>query len=325
MHALSKTVPKFPEDWIKPSKPGYGTFPWPFADSTDNYQSVARTAQSFIEEALRIGYRHIDTAFTYRNQDLIGNSVKKVGIPRKDLFVTSKLHQNNNNYNDAQHKIKEAIRLIWGQAVKPSEAYLDAFLIHYPGVGQPLEAWKALQEARVKDEVKHIGVSNFEIWHLEKIYTGSGEYPEINQIEFHPWIYHEQADLVDFCRTRGITIEGYSPLAQKMALQDPVVGRIAVSHKSDPARILLKWSMQHGVKPIVGSRNAEHLRANVASYDFRISDEQMLELDRLGGHKPIRIAEKWDWNSKTAPFGEPVPARFGKPSVRRLWSKLFRF
>jgi len=242
--------------------PGYGTFPWPHVTPEKDYQTVAREMQTTIENALTLGYRHIDTAFTYRNQDLVGAAVEVVGICRKDLFVTSKLHPNNNSYKDAREKIKEAIHLIWGKSPSANNAYLDAFLLHYPGKGRPLEAWKALQEARDSAIVRHIGVSNFEIWQLEKLKKRSGEFPGINQIEFHPWIFHEQVELLRYCHERGIAVEGYSPLAQGIARGDTTLKEIAFNYNTTPARIALKWCMQHGVRPIVGSRNVDHLRKN---------------------------------------------------------------
>lgn len=308
-----------PSTGRRPKIPGYGTFPWPFAKSGYDYQEVARGAQRAIETALTLGYRHLDTAFTYRNQDQVGAAIRAAGILREEIYLTSKLHHNNNNYREAREKIREAIKLIWGKQASDSNAYLNAFLLHYPGVGRPLGAWKALQEARQEGLVRHIGVSNFEIWHIEKLKKGAGEYPEINQIEFHPWIYPEQAKLLEYCHAKGIAVEGYSPLAQGQALMDPVIVKLAAVHKTTPARVVLKWCMQHGVKPIFGSRNLEHLRTNAESYIFTLSADDMQVLDGLGVSHPIRVAEQWHWNPKTAPFGGPVPGLSWRSRLRRMW------
>jgi methylglyoxal/glyoxal reductase len=312
---LKPKRPEFPASWFQPAMPGFGTFPWPHVKAEQDYETVARTMQRTIEDALSIGYRHLDTAFTYRNQDLVGAAIRAVGVPRKDIFVTSKLHQNNNNYHDAISKISEALHLIWGQMFAAGDRYLDAFLLHYPGKGHPADAWKALQEARDNGLVRHIGVSNFEIWHIEILKKKSGEYPELNQIEFHPWIYKDQKELLEYCQEHDIAVEGYSPLAQGIALQNPMLQNFAKEYQTTPARILLKWCLQHRVKPIVGSRNSEHLRSNAECYKFNLSDCQMEELDRLGASTPLHIAKQWQWDPKTAAFGDTSCLR----SLRKIF------
>ena len=316
---------EFPAAWQKPAMPGFGTFPWPHVTSERNYREVARSMQCTIEAALTLGYHHLDTAFTYGNQDLVGAAVRAAGVHRNQLFVTSKLHPNNNNYREAIEKILEAIALVWGEACAPEERYLDAFLLHYPGNGDPLEAWKALQEAKSKALVRHIGVSNFEIWHIDRISHESGVVPEINQIEFHPWIYQEQKDLLRYCHQHEIVVEGYSPLAQGKYLQSPVLKNLAHVHQATPARILLKWCMQHGVRPIVGSRNTDHLRSNAESYDFELRDSEMEELNSLGSMHPLRIAEQWRWNPKVASFGEKTRRNTVKKFTRQFLKRILSY
>ena len=294
---------QFPNSWRNPILPGYGTFPAPFVSSNVNAEQVARGFQVHIERALSIGYRHIDTAYAYRNQDLVGAAIRAQGMPRQDVFVTSKLHPSNNSYREASLKIKQAIRLMWGEDAGRLGHYLDAFLIHYPGLGNPIEAWKALIAARKEGLVRHVGVSNFEIRHLEKLHERTGESAEINQIEFHPFIYVEQSELLDFCNTRCIAVEGYSPLAEGQALNDENLRAIANEHNTSPARIALRWSMQHGVRPIVGTRSPAHLRENAEPYNFTLSAEEMLRIDSLGRTKPVRVSLRWNWNPKSAPLG----------------------
>ena len=294
---------QFPTSWQSPAMPGYGTFPAPFAGSTLTYVQTARSAQKHIEQALSAGYRHIDTAFTYRNQDLVGAAVRALGILRQDVFVTSKLHPNNNTYDDALLKVQEAIRLIWAEAPGRGDHYLDAFLIHYPGLRDPLAAWRGLLQARSQGWVKHAGVSNFEIGHLQKLREMSGQYPELNQIEFHPYLYPEQRVLLEFCKAKGIVVEGYSPLAEGEVLKDPDLGMIAQRHQTTCARVALKWCMQHGVRPIVGTRNFAHLKANAAPYDFALSRSEMAQLDSIGCRKTTRVSLKWGWDPQTAPLG----------------------
>jgi methylglyoxal/glyoxal reductase len=306
---------EFPGSWHKPQMPGYGTFPYPFAKGVIHYGETARAAQPYIERALQLGYRHLDTAFTYRNQDLVGAAVKALGVCRDRVFVTSKLHSNNNNYRQAKQKLREAIELIWGnpkddeQENGSDHGYLDAFLIHYPGTGNPIEAWKGICECREEGLVRHPGVSNFEVRHLEKLKeTGAGRV-ELNQIEFHPLIYIEQKLLVEFCQSLGMAIEGYSPFAEGAVFKEPAVDEIAAAHDTTAARVVLKWSMQHGVRPIVGSRSEAHLAENVRKYDFQLTEDEMNRIDHLGEPlgRSVRVALKWDWNPKKAGMGGPRP------------------
>lgn len=293
----------FPASWLEPTTPGFGTFPWPHVTARESYETVARSMLETIEQALSIGYRHIDTAYSYRNQDQVGHAVRNVGIPRDSVFVTSKLDQRDNEYDIARLKIRQAIDLIWG-GDSTNDKYLDAFLLHYPGKGNPAQAWKALQEAKDAGIIKHIGVSNFDIWHLEKLRKVSGHLPEINQIELHPWIYREQNELIGYCKDHDVVLEAYSPLAQGKALNEPILLQMASDHETSPARIVLKWCMQHGVRPIIGSRNIEHLRKNSEAYLFELDSDEMQILNSLGDRYVIRVSEQWHWNPKQATFGD---------------------
>lgn len=293
---------QFPDSWNQPTMPGYGTFPAPFV-SILGCEDAARSVQETIEQALGSGYRHIDTAFAYRNQDLVGAAVRAQRLARPDVFVTSKLHPYNNSYREALSRIQEAIRVIWSGGRVETDQYLDAFLIHYPGFGDPVAAWAGVLEARAQGLVRHAGVSNFEICHLEKLHEASGEYPELNQIEMHPYIYLEQKELLEFCKAKGIAVEGYSPLAEGQVLDSAELRSIAEAHKTSPASVALKWCMQHGVRPIVGTRNLSHLKANAQVRVLELARDEMSQVDRLSLKKTVRVSLKWHWNSKTAPLG----------------------
>jgi diketogulonate reductase-like aldo/keto reductase len=303
--------------------PGYGTFPAPFIKGMLDYGRAARDCQPYVEQALRIGYRHIDTAFTYRNQDLVGAAIRHCAISRGEVFVTSKLHPDDNTYENAQSRIQEAIALIWGDQSPAHDRFLDAFLLHYPGRRNPVAAWKALLEARDRGLVKHAGVSNFEIWHLQKLRKFTGVYPEINQVEFHPLIYWEQRDLLKFCKHEGIAVEGYSPLAQGAVFHAPELETIAAAYKTSPGRVVLRWCMQHGVRPIVGTRSFQHLTANGGVYTFALSGEHMSQLDSLGCRRPVKVSLKWHWNPKTAPFGSSGWKSAARAFLRRI-KRVFR-
>jgi 2,5-diketo-D-gluconate reductase A len=310
---------QFPDSWNSPALPGYGTFPAPFV-RTLGYEQAARSAQEAVEQALACGYRHLDTAFAYRNQDLLGAAVRAQRLSRAEVFVTSKLHPYNNTHAEALVRIDEAIRLIWGEGAAGTKPYLDAFLIHYPGFGNPVEAWKALLEARTRGLLKHAGVSNFEIGHLQKLHESCGHYPELNQIELHPYIYLEQKELIGFCKAKGIAVEGYCPLAEGQVLDDPELRVIAAAHDTSAAKVALRWCMQHGVRPIVGSRNPSHIKANAEGGGLNLSPEEMNKIDRLSSSRTVRVSLKWHWNPRTAPLGGPNPNSVVRGLLRRCAS-----
>lgn len=302
---VSPELVQFPHSWRQPTRPGYGTFPQPFATGLSDYARTARGVQVYIEQALVCGYRHIDTAFAYRNQDLVGAAVQAQKIARGDVFVTSKLHCNNNSYAEARQKIKEAIGMIWDLETEKRYAYLDCFLIHYPAFGDPIGAWRAMDEAREQEVIRHAGVSNFEARHLSILREQCGEYPEVNQIEFHPYIYHEQLETIEFCREHGIELEGYCPFAQGKVLQDPVVSEIARTHQCSKAAVILKWCYQKEIKPIIGTRSTSHLQSNADLSDWRLSPGESAAIDSLSRNSLTRISLQWNWNPQKAPLGGP--------------------
>ena len=296
--------------------PGYGTFPAPFASTALNYRQAARSSQSHVEEALAIGYRHLDTAFTYQNQDLVGAAIKARGIPRQEIFVTSKLHPNNNDYHAASSKIREAIQLIWGKDASESDHYLDAFLLHYPGLRNPIEAWKALIDARKQGLVRHAGVSNFEIGTWKNCARQPANTPPSIKLNFIPTFMLSKRSCWNFAGGGTLRLKVTRHWLKDRYWRIRALQTIAVEHGTSPARIVLRWCMQHGVRPIVGTRNRAHMQMNAEPYTFSLSDNQMLLIDSLGNTKTVRVSLKWDWNPKKRAAGRlgfqqfpaPVPA-----------------
>lgn len=284
----AQALVEFPASWRNPESPGYGTYPGPY-----NYQGVERYAEA-VAKALSLGYRHIDTAQTYGNEGYIRKAIRASRVPRDAIFLTSKLLPRRNSYWGAlEGIIKSTIKL---------RTTPDMYLIHYPGAGRAIEAWQGLIEARAKGLCRHIGVSNFEQHHLATLLEKTGETPAVNQIEFHPYLWSERlSDLVDFCRQHAIGVEGYSPLAQCRGglLQKPVVLEIAENHNTTPARVILKWCMQHGVRPIAGSLSEKHIAENFGPYDFVLTEQEMLWIDALGALQD-RVSLLWGWDPPTA-------------------------
>lgn len=280
---------RFPESWRTPKAPGYGTFPGP---EPKDYEGIDRYKEA-VFTAIRNGYRHIDTAQTYTNEHCVGQAIYDSKVVREEIFLTSKLHPDKNSYDGALNGIKESQSEL--------NTHIDLYLIHYPGEGDAIEAWKGLIKARAEEICQHIGVSNFEIHNLERLREETGEYPEVNQIEFHPLLFSgELMNLVQFCKGNGIQVEGYCPLAEGnrgncMLLNNNDVKMIADTHECSPARVILKWCLQHDVRPIVGSLDPAHISEDNKPYSFQLTGDEMKTIDALGrGHRISK--ERWGWD-----------------------------
>jgi 2,5-diketo-D-gluconate reductase A len=244
---------------------GYGVFRVPPDD-----------AERLVSEALEAGYRHIDTAAAYRNEAGVGRAIRSSGIPRDELFVTTKL------FNDQQ-----------GAAKAPAafEASLDAlgldevdlYLIHWPAPKFDLyvETWHALEAFHRDGRARSIGVSNFLPHHLERLLARAEFVPSVNQIELHPIL--QQRAAVEFCRERGIAIEAWSPLGagQLPLFTQPAVADAAAALGRTPAQVVLRWHVQQGFIVFPKTSSAERMRENLAVFDFALDDEQMAAVSAL--------------------------------------------
>jgi diketogulonate reductase-like aldo/keto reductase len=279
---------EFPVSWRNPESPGYGTYPGPY-----NYQGLERYAEAVIK-ALALGYRHIDTAQAYENEAYIHQAMLASAVSREDIFLTSKLDPSRNSYQGALDGIAESKQTLG--------TIPDMYLIHYPGNGSAIEAWRGLIDAKANGLCRRIGVSNFEKSHLMTLLERTSRAPALNQIEFHPHLWSKRlSDLVDYCQQNDILVEGYSPLAEVKTglLEEPVVLEIAQNHGSTPARILLMWCMQHGVRPIIGSLSETHMSENLGPYGFALTQQEMIQINALGSSQ-IRLSLYWGWDPTTA-------------------------
>jgi diketogulonate reductase-like aldo/keto reductase len=244
--------------------------------------------------ALEAGYRHIDTAAFYGNEESVGAAIRKSGLPREQVFVTTKLW--NSDHGNPKRALETSLR-------KLKLDYVDLYLIHYP-VRERQQSWRALETLRAEGKARSIGVSNFTIRHLTELLGGAGTVPAVNQVEFHPYLY--QRDLLDFCARRGIVLEAYSPLTTGVRLKDPKLVAIArrysqagaqaegtrsrlhlvekLSRRSETkstAQILIRWALQHGLMVIPKSANRRRIFENADVFYFEISAADMQLLDRL--------------------------------------------
>jgi methylglyoxal/glyoxal reductase len=228
--------------------------------------------QRAVRWALEIGYRHIDTAKVYGNEADVGKAIKDSGVPREDIFVTTKLW-------NSDHGKDKAVRACEESLTKLGVDYLDLFLIHWPVEGQRRESWRALTKLREDGKCRAIGVSNYTVRHLEEVLATSDVVPAVNQVEMSPFLY--QKKLIDFCKQRGIAVESYSPLVKGKRMDHEKLVKIAQKLGRTPAQILVRWGLQRGFVVIPKSVRRERIEENAKVFDFEIGVDEMRALDEL--------------------------------------------
>ncbi len=237
--------------------------------------------RSAILQALKAGYRHIDTAKIYENEKDLGKAIRESGIPREDIFVTTKL-------GNADHGYQKALKACEKSLKRLGLSYVDLYLIHWPVEGIRKETWRALGTLLVEGKCRAIGVSNYMIRHLEELLEDSSVIPAVNQVEFHPYLY--QKDLLQFCREHNIQLETYCPLTRGKRLDDPKLRSLADHYSKTPAQILIRWALQHDLVVIPKSSNPGRILENADVFDFSISEEDMKTLDSFDEN--LRVS--WD-------------------------------
>ncbi|WP_019534443.1 aldo/keto reductase [Paenibacillus ginsengihumi] len=228
-----------------------------------------------VKHAIRAGYRSIDTAAVYGNETGVGTAIKESGVPREELFITTKVWNSDQGYDTTLRAFDESLRKLGLETI-------DLYLIHWPVKGKYKETWKALIQLQKEGRVKAIGVSNFQVHHLSDIIEDSGVVPAVNQVEFHPLL--NQAELRAYCKEKGIQLEAWSPLMQGN-LDQPLLSELAAKYGKSPAQIVLRWDLQHGVVTIPKSINEQRIRDNADLFDFVLSDEDMAKIDGLNQNK----------------------------------------
>ncbi len=225
-----------------------------------------------VRTALEYGYRSIDTAKLYANEEGVGRAIRESGVTREEIFVTTKLCNTDQGYDSALEAF-EASRKRLGLE------YLDLYLIHWPGTSKFKETWKAFEKLYKEGLVRAIGVSNFHVHHLQALLADTEVVPAVNQIEFHPRL--TQVEVRDFCQAHHIQVEAWSPLMRGKLLDNPTVTRIAAAHRKSPAQVILRWDLDHGVVTIPKSTHANRIRENADVFDFTLTADEIAALDAL--------------------------------------------
>jgi diketogulonate reductase-like aldo/keto reductase len=234
-----------------------------------------------VKTALRLGYRHIDTARIYGNEAEVGEGIRASALKREDVFVTTKL------WND-DHGYDQALRAFDASLARLGLDYVDLYLIHWPVGGQRNDSWRALEKLKTDGKAKHIGVSNYLVPHLNELIGKAKELPTVNQIEIHPFLQHR--DTRALCNEHQIIVEAYSPLTHGRRLSDERVSAIAKRLGKTNAQVLLRWGVQHGLVTLPKSTREERIRENAALFDFEIDAPSMKALDALDDGR----ATGWD-------------------------------
>ena len=229
-------------------------------------------AENAIISAVESGYRLIDTASVYKNEENVGRGIASCGIPRNELFITTKVWNTAQRLGDIQgafERSQDRLKL----------DYVDLYLIHWPVPGCYLSTWKVLEEIQKSGRALSIGVSNFEIRHLEELEANSGIIPAANQIECHPLCYPKE--LIDYCQNKGIQVQAYAPLARGAYLDNDVMCVLGTKYAHTPAQIGLRWATQKGISVIPKSVHPDRIRSNGNIFDFTIEQEGMDLIDTL--------------------------------------------
>jgi methylglyoxal/glyoxal reductase len=225
-----------------------------------------------VKTALEVGYRAIDTAALYENEEGVGKAIKESGIPREEIFVTTKVWNTDHGYEKTLKAFDKSIS-------KLGLDYVDLYLIHWPGKDTFIDTWRALEKLYRDGRVRAIGVSNFKPHHLQTLMEHSEEKPVINQVELHP--YFQQKELREFCKQHDIVVEAWSPLGRGQVLDDPVLAEIGKKYGKTPAQVTLRWHLQNDIVIIPKSVTPSRIKENADIFDFELTAEDMEQIDQL--------------------------------------------
>jgi len=245
-------------------------------------RSTSEDCQSMVKMALEAGYRHFDTATLYGNEADVGKALKDAKVKRSDIFITTKLHQEENGYETALKGFEKSL-------VSLGLDYVDLYLIHWPcikadadkaaNIKLRADTWSALERINSEGKAKAIGVSNFTVAHLTELLKTAKVVPAVNQVEYHPRC--QQAELLKYCHEKGIVLESYSTLGKGQLLGNETIKTVAQKYKKSVSQILLRWSLQTGVPVIPKSSKKDRLIENMSIFDFTLAAEDMETLKAM--------------------------------------------
>lgn len=239
------------------------------------YKVTDEEMETAIQAALDDGYRAFDTAYFYNNEEALGKALKNSGVPREDLFITTKLWNDHKGYDSTLEYFNRSLNNLGLE-------YIDLYLIHWPCEKNELyiETYKALEKLYEEGKIKAIGVCNFKVHHLEKLMRETNIVPQVNQIEVHP--YFNQQEVQDFCDKHDIVVTAWMPLMRNRGLlDDPTITKLAKAYDKTPAQIVLRWHVAHNRVVIPKSKTPSRIRENHDIFDFNLELTEIAEIDSL--------------------------------------------
>jgi 2,5-diketo-D-gluconate reductase A len=263
MHSATDVPVLTLHDGVEMPQLGFGVF-----------QIPPEETQERVEEALGVGYRHVDTAAAYGNEAEVGAAVAATGVRREDVFVTTKLWNSEQGYDSTLRAFEASLERL-------GTGHVDLYLIHWPLPSRDLflDTWRAFERIKHDGGASSIGVSNFRIEDLERLEAEAERLPTVNQVELHPRF--QQAELRAWHADHGVVTEAWAPLAQGYLLEDGTIETVAAHHDRTPAQVILRWHLQVGNVAIPKSSNPERIRQNFEVFDFELSEDDMAALARL--------------------------------------------
>lgn len=266
LSSISETVPI--AHGVDMPRLGFGTY---------RSQPGAESEQA-VTWALEAGYRSIDTAALYGNEASVGNAVRASGVPREEVFVTTKVWNDDQGYRTTLAAFERSLNSL-------SLDYLDLYLVHWPMPSRMRETWRAMEEIARSGRCRAIGVCNHLAHHLEALTAFASIRPAVNQVEFHPRL--QQPALQQYCRANSITLEAWAPIMRGGVHHIPEIRRIAEEHERTPAQVSIRWILQRGLIAIPKSTHLERIRENADVFGFTLSDEDMAAIDSLDAAQRI--------------------------------------
>jgi len=247
------------------------------------YKVADDEARTVVATALELGYRHVDTASFYGNEVGVGQALRASDVPRDEVFVTTKVWNTEQGFD-------ETLRAFDASLDRLGTDHVELYLIHWPAPTQDkyVDTWRALERIAEEGRARSIGVSNFQVHHLERLLGETSVVPVIDQVEAHPWL--QQHELREFCAARGIAVEAWSPLARGRVLDDAAIGRIAAKHGVEPAQAVIRWHLQQGLVVIPKTVDARRLASNLDVFGFELDDDDLATIaaldsgERSGSH-----------------------------------------
>ena len=238
------------------------------------WELYGEEAYRSIRYALELGIRHIDTASMYENEKEVGRAVRDSGIPRKEIFITSKVWNGQQGYDSTLKAFEQSLKRL-------GTDYLDMYMVHWPVKGTRIDTYKAILSLKTKGRIKNAGVCNYLVEHLEEIIKASKPLPVVNQIELHPFDFKYRKPLIDFCSKHKIQLEAYRPLVKAIYNENDVLQNISRKYGVTAPQLLIRWGLQKDFVVIPRSSNPEHIKQNTDVFAFTISPKDMETLDGL--------------------------------------------